>query len=244
MNGGGGGGADATEVELRDAAFGYAGRPVVRVDGVLRVERGRCLGMFGPNGSGKTTLVRGLLGLIRPTSGRVEQPGRGRRGYLPQHRSAEPTWPMTALDAAALPLSAGRRFGWTRGLAPRLRAAMDRLGVADLADRPFARLSGGQQQRVMLAGALAAEPGLLVLDEPTDGLDLASRDLLLNVLGAAVRAGVAAVVVSHSMRDLESLCEHTAWLEPAREPGAASVAHVIPAAALRERLAPAGRATA
>jgi ABC-type Mn2+/Zn2+ transport system ATPase subunit len=229
-------------VELHDCDFGYASaRPVVRVEGMVRLESRHCLGIFGPNGAGKTTLVRGLLGLLPPMSGTVRRDPALRRGYLPQHRGIDVGWPMSARDAATLATSARNRFGWGHGCGERVRGSMELLQVSVLAERPFATLSGGQQQRVLLAGALADDPALLVLDEPTDGLDVASRELLLRVLGDAVEGGLGAVVVSHDADDILALCQGVLWLEPAREPDAPSIAHLIPAASLRESLK-AGRA--
>lgn len=229
-------------VELIDCAFGYTpGKPVVRVEGAVRLEAGGCIGVFGPNGAGKTTLVRGLLGLLAPMSGRVHRDPAARRGYLPQHRAIDMGWPMSARDAATLASSARRRFGWAFGCAQRVTRSMESLDVAGLASQPFAKLSGGQQQRVLLAGALADDPHLIVLDEPTDGLDVASRDVLLRVLRDAIGNGLAGVVVSHDVDDIEALCQGALWLEPARVPGSPSIAHLVAVASLRERLT-AGRA--
>src|SRR5882757_7417081 len=98
-------------IQLTDCIFGYARRPVVCVE-QLRLQAGRCVGVFGPNGSGKTTLVRGLTGLLTPLSGRIERAASVRFGYLPQHRAMDTTWPMTALDAATLAVSARSLLGW------------------------------------------------------------------------------------------------------------------------------------
>ena len=224
-------------VELYDCEFGYAAaRPVVRVEGTVHLEPRNALGIFGPNGAGKTTLVRGLLGLLAPMSGAVRRDPAARRGYLPQHRGIDLGWPMSASDAATLATSARQRFGWARGCGGRVRRSMELLHVAELAARPFAKLSGGQQQRVLLAGALADDPALLVLDEPTDGLDVGSRELLLRVLRGAIDGGLGAVVVSHDAEDIVALCDRALWLEPARESDVPSVAHLIPADSLRERL--------
>ena len=224
--------------ELTECEFGYAtGRPVVRVPGTLRLDARQCVGVFGPNGAGKTTLVRGLLGLLRPLAGSVQHDRSIRRGYLPQHRSIDAGWPMSARDAATLAVSARARLGWaTAAAADGVERSMDVLQVRELAEHPFAKLSGGQQQRVLLAGALADQPDLLVLDEPTDGLDVASRDLLLRVLREAIAARLGAVIVSHDANDLAALCRTVLWLEPAAGPDQPSVAHEISVAALRERL--------
>jgi ABC-type Mn2+/Zn2+ transport system ATPase subunit len=225
-------------VEVRNAVFGYGDQPVVRVE-ALRLESGRCLGVYGPNGSGKTTLLRGLTGLLRPLEGSVTYEGGPRFGYLPQHRSlaAESHWPMTALDAAALATSARRRLGWVgRSDRQRLRQEMAGLGVGELARRAFALLSGGQQQRVLLAGAMAADPQVLVLDEPTEGLDLRSRAVLLDRLKAATAAGLCAVLVSHDPADLLAVAGVVALLEPAEEIGRPSHTEVMEPSRLPQRL--------
>src|SRR5439155_13069788 len=164
-------------IEVR-AGFGYDGRPVVRVP-MLRLFAGRCLGIYGPNGSGKTTLLRGMTGLLRPLEGSVTRRPVLRIGYLAQHRDLQLHWPMSARDAALLALSARRHLGWVRGCSRQLDPWLKTLGVDGLSPRRFATLSGGQQQRVLLAGTLAAEPQVLVLDEPTEGLDARSRRVLL-----------------------------------------------------------------
>ena len=188
-------------------------KPVVRAEW-MRVSRGKCLGIFGPNGAGKTTLVRGMTGLLKPISGTVRRSGVRRIGYLPQHRAMELHWPMTGLDAASLAVSATRRLGWLHGGTARVRDSMERLEVGSLAQRPFAKLSGGQQQRLLLAGALAADPDVLVLDEPTDGLDIRSRASLMAVLSGLTGAGLSTVIISHGVEDLMALASEVAWLRP------------------------------
>jgi ABC-type Mn2+/Zn2+ transport system ATPase subunit len=235
--------ATAALVKVRDAAFGYGGRAVVRVDD-LRLHPGRCLGVFGPNGAGKTTLVRGVTGLLPPMRGQVIRRGGGqndrtgdglRFGYLPQHRTMELNWPMTALDAAALATSAGRRLGWVRDTS-QVRRMMDTLGVAPLAGRPFAKLSGGQQQRVLLAGALAPRPDVLVLDEPTDGLDVRARLALLDLLRDFTANGLSTVVISHDVQDLLYLCHEVAWLHAADDAEQPSSVETITAPGLADRM--------
>src|SRR5207302_10678804 len=118
------------------------------------------------------------------------------------------------LDAAAMAVSAVRFLGRIgRKDATRVREAMTRMDVHALARRPFAKLSGGQQQRLLLAGALAAEPTVLVLDEPTDGLDVRSRQTLLSLLRDLTAAGgLCTAIISHEVEDLLYLCDEVAWL--------------------------------
>jgi ABC-type Mn2+/Zn2+ transport system ATPase subunit len=223
-------------INAREAVFGYGARPVVQVT-ALHLHAGQCLGMFGPNGSGKTTLVRGLAGLLTPMKGWVKRNPSLRVGYVQQHRSMEMHWPMSGIDAASMALSSKRRLGWMGR--PSL-AAVDRhmqlLGVDSLASRSFASLSGGQQQRVLLAGALAAEPQLLILDEPTEGLDVRSRKILLAALRDAAAAGLATILISHALDDVAALCDEVAWIHEAENAGDPSRVEVVPTATLVERV--------
>jgi zinc/manganese transport system ATP-binding protein len=206
-------------IELNDCTLGYARQPIVHVHH-LPLHPARCLGVFGPNGSGKSTLLRGIAGLLAPLSGTITRAPDLRLAYLPQLRTIDPTWPMTAFDAAAMPASS--RSLWGRVGRRRRRAIADRLrslGVEDLARRPFRTLSGGQQQRILLAGVLATDPTVLLLDEPTDGLDLQSRDRFVDTLRAAKTAGLCVVLITHDPEELTLLADDTAHLHPAPQPG-------------------------
>lgn len=240
-----------TLIQVNDAMFGYGGKPVVRVER-LTLARGQCLGIFGPNGSGKTTLVRGITGLLAPMDGQVvHEPGRGapstrqggglRISYLPQHRAIELHWPMTALDAAELATSARRLFGWMGHKSGDVLAMMRRLQIESLAARPFASLSGGQQQRVLLAGALSAEPTVLVLDEPTEGLDVRSTQELLDVLREFIAEGLGMMIISHEADDLMQVAREIAWLHPAPVQGEPSRVEIVTPAELGERIMRVGR---
>src|SRR5205823_765701 len=157
---------------LDRVSFSYGPGPPILHDVDLDVERGEFVAIAGPNGGGKTTLVRVAVGLAEPTSGRVEVSTR-RIGYLPQRAQAGIDAPLTVREL----VTAGRASR-TRLLGPlsgadrdAVREAIERVGLEPQADRRLATLSGGQQQRAFIAKALAAEPELLVLDEPTTGVD-------------------------------------------------------------------------
>jgi len=209
-------------IELNKAIFGYGRRAVVQVQS-LCVHPGECLGIFGPNGAGKSTLMRGVVGLLAPVGGSIRQHISLDRGplncaYLPQHRGLESHWPMSAFDAACMSMSSQTPWGWLGNRQKQVVDSMHKLNVADLANQSFSTLSGGQQQRVLLAGALATQPDLLVLDEPTEGLDSHSRDTLLRILETQTAAGLGAVLISHDAHDLIRLCKQVAMVEPAEVP--------------------------
>ncbi len=193
-------------LRLAGATIGYGDVGIVR-DADLTVGCGEAVAVLGSNGSGKTTLSRGLLGLAGVLGGTVEVLGapvgrlreRGRVGYVPQRHTVSGAMPATVREVVAV----GRlpRLGLFRRLGARDRAAVaeavDAVGLADRLDDPVASLSGGQQRRVLVARALAAEPELLVMDEPTAGVDTASQAALADVLARVSAVGTTLLVVTH-----------------------------------------------
>jgi len=196
-------------VEAEHVRFAYGSERVL--DGVtLRVEPGEFVALVGPNGSGKSTLIRILVGLLTPDSGTARLFGasprglrdRARLGYVPQRTRLVGDLPATVREV----VGAGRlaRRGWWRRSTSddraAVRRAIDGVALGSLADRPVRELSGGQQQRVLIAKALAAEPELLVLDEPVAGVDAESQHLFRDALVHAVREQSGAVLlVSHEL---------------------------------------------
>jgi ABC-type Mn2+/Zn2+ transport system ATPase subunit len=230
-------------VEVPHGVFGYGKRPVVHVDN-LRLEEGRSLGLFGPNGSGKTTLVRGLMGLLVPMEGQVIRKRHDVHfGYLPQHRALDHTWPMSGLDAATMAVSAQTHFGRVGRVRAQILEAMRTLGVEDLENHNFSGLSGGQQQRLLLAGAVACKPDILVLDEPTEGLDVRSRRNLLGFLRGTLAAGLCTVIISHDVQDILQACDEVAWLHPGEDIDQPSTVEMISPTDLAERVAQLRRAS-
>ena len=225
-------------VETQSAIFGYGNRRVIEA-GNLQLCSGECLGIFGPNGAGKTTLIRGLSGLIKPISGQVTRlptTAPFRFGYIPQQRAMDLHWPMTGLDAASMACSAHRMFGWMSHRNDKLKTTMKMLGADDLATRQFSRLSGGQQQRLLLAGAIAADPTVLILDEPADGLDVQSRKIFIDLLKRIQLTGVCIVIISHQIEDLLALSHQIAWLHPAANPSLPTAVEVISPQQLAQRI--------
>jgi ABC-type Mn2+/Zn2+ transport system ATPase subunit len=205
-------------IELTHCTLGYAKRPVVHIDH-LALHPARCLGIFGPNGSGKTTLLRAIAGLLKPQTGTIRRAPNLRLAYLPQLRTIDPSWPMSALDAASMASSSLSLLGWVGRRKNPIHQRMRTLAVDDLARRPFRTLSGGQQQRILLAGVLATDPQILLLDEPTDGLDLRSRDLLVETLRQSRQAGLSIVLITHDPDELALLADEVAHLHAAPDTG-------------------------
>ena len=204
----------APVIALHGVAVGYGDRPVVE-DVDLVVRTGDVVALVGANGSGKTTLVRGVLGLAPVLAGRVELLGhpaasfreRWRIGYVPQRHTVGGGIPSSVQEVVASGRLARRRL-LSRTTAADRAAVDEALEIVGLADRrlaPVATLSGGQQRRTLIARALAADPDVLVMDEPTAGVDAAGQENLARTLGRLVGQGLTLVVVTHEIEPLAGL---------------------------------------
>ena len=194
---------------LEHVSFAYGSGPIVLREVSLAVERGEFVAIAGPNGGGKTTLLRLVLGLERPTAGGVRVETR-RLGYLAQRAEAGVDAPLTVRELVGAGRAARTRL--LGPLAPKdrdaVREAIERVGLGRLADRRLRTLSGGQQQRAFIAKALAAEPELLVLDEPTTGVDAESQEAIAELLERLRSAfGMTILYVSHEFGAVERFVE-------------------------------------
>ena len=198
-------------LEMQSADFGYGGRPVVQ-GASLEVRRGEWVALRGPNGSGKTTLLRGLLGFLPPLAGRVERQANLRIGYVPQRETLDPLYPLSAYQVARTGSWRDLPFWRIAGARERAQtqAALAACQAAGFASRRYAELSGGQRQRVLLARALASQPELLVLDEPTAGIDPEAERGILELL-ASLRENqkLAIWMVTHHLHALEGRADRT-----------------------------------
>jgi ABC-type Mn2+/Zn2+ transport system ATPase subunit len=171
-------------IALDRVALGY-GRHTVLRDVGLTIAAGDFVGIVGPNGAGKTTLLRALLGALRPLSGTIRmREGSIVFGYVPQRQAVDETFPLTVAEMILMGRFA--RIGlWRRpGAADhrRVRESAEHVGITGLLDRRYRTLSGGQKQRTLIARALAAEPTVLVLDEPTNGMDLPAEHAIMELV--------------------------------------------------------------
>ena len=175
-------------------------------DAHVTIRRGDFVGIVGPSGSGKTTLLKAVLGAVKPVEGHVTKKPGLRMGYVPQVESVDWNFPVTVLEVVAMTRTAGRFFPRisTKERAEALEV-LERLGLGGLENRHIRELSGGQQQRVFVARALFHRPELLVLDEPTSGVDVRTRHEVLHLLADLHDDGVSIVLTTH---DLNGLAAH------------------------------------
>ncbi|MCH2132123.1 MAG: metal ABC transporter ATP-binding protein [Phycisphaerales bacterium] len=194
----------------------YERKPVLW-DVDVDVPEGRLVCIIGPNGAGKSTLLKACLDMVPQVSGEVRFWGRPiaaqrqRVAYVPQRESVDWDFPVSALDVVAM--GTYRRLGWCRPVGRRERAdamaALERVGLGDLARRQISQLSGGQQQRVFLARALVQEADLFLMDEPFASVDAATEEAILDVLSALRTSGKTVVCVHH---DLQTVRESFDWV--------------------------------
>ncbi|MFN2548299.1 MAG: metal ABC transporter ATP-binding protein [Myxococcales bacterium] len=206
-------------VRLEHAVIGYRTPLLPPLE--LTVRAGTTLGVLGPNGAGKTALLKSLLGLLPLIEGRRVLPlGRTPRvGYVPQRDRLDMSWPLSVLDVVLM--GRARLVGPIRRYSPqdRRRAcdALDEIGVGDLADRPLYALSGGQHQKVLIARAIAAEPELLVLDEPTSAMDPAAERMLLELVQRLKSAhNLSVVLVTHQLTAVAGFASEVALVDRER----------------------------
>lgn len=208
-------------IDARHVAVDLAGTPVLRgVD--LQVRAGEFVAILGSNGSGKSTFIRAVVGLV-PFRGSIDLFGtpldrfddRARLGYMAQRPDVSSGVPATVTEVVLSGvLSRHPRFGWpTRAQRAAAREMIDRVGLADLASRPITNLSGGQQQRAHIARALVAAPDLVVMDEPTAGVDAHSAEVFAGLLAEIAGRGTAIVMVAHELGPLAPLVDRAVHLE-------------------------------
>ena len=195
----------AALIELEKVTCRYGHDPVlVNID--LRVEAGDFLGVVGPSGSGKSTLLKAVAGTVTPIAGRVRRRPGLAVGYVPQVETVNWFFPVTVREAVLMARIDGRRLPWpSKTELAEADGVLERLGLGDLAGRHIRELSGGQQQRVFIARALLREPDLLLLDEPTSGVDVRTRHDVMHVIHELHHEGLAIVLTTH---DLNGIAAH------------------------------------
>jgi zinc/manganese transport system ATP-binding protein/zinc transport system ATP-binding protein len=208
---------DAPLVEVHEAAAGYSERLAIE-DVNLRIWPGQFVGIVGPNGGGKTTLLKTILGAVPLVHGQITIGGRQVRGaalervgYVPQLETIDWNFPITVEEVLLMGLF--RKGHWLKRVKKtdleKIESILERLNLAGLGKRHIRELSGGQQQAVFLGRALLGDPELILLDEPTAGLDIRSRDDVIHFLHEINHQGVAIIITAH---DLNWVAAHLPWV--------------------------------
>jgi len=210
-------------IEFDHVDFTY-GDQLVLQHVTLRVDPGSVLGLIGPNGGGKTTMMRLMLGQHRPTAGKVSIAGMSPRqavrsgdviGYLPQRAHFAHNFPLDVRQAVRLGLvgKTGMFHAYAKDDLEFVETLIDRIGLTTFAHRPVGALSGGQSQRVFIARALASRPKILLLDEPTTGIDRSGQQRFIeSVLRLKEELGFTLVFCSHDLRAVSSISDRVACL--------------------------------
>lgn len=203
-------------LSIQNMTVAYHKKPVLEQVS-LTIPEGKLIGIVGPNGAGKSTLIKAALGLIPSLSGEVKiygKPYKEQRhlvGYVPQRESVDWDFPTNALDVVTM----GRygHLGWFRRPGNKEKqiamSCLEKVGMADFADRQISQLSGGQQQRIFLARALAQDASLYFMDEPFVGVDAATEKAIITLLGELKKQGKTVLVVHH---DLSTVKEYFDWV--------------------------------
>ena len=193
-------------IRLDQITCSYGKGDPVLDDVSLTIRPGTFTGIVGPSGSGKTTVLRLMLGLVHPQHGSVIRRPNLSIGYVPQVETINWNFPVTVAETVLMSARNGHRWPWTSPAEKHAVAdVLERLGIGDLADRHIRQLSGGQQQRVFIARALFSSPQLLLMDEPTSGVDVRTRHEMLHLLSELHDDGISIVVTTH---DLNGLAAH------------------------------------
>lgn len=204
-------------IELKNVTCGYGGKVVFK-NLSLKLEKGQFAGIVGPTGSGKSTLLKTILGIVKPMRGKirllnqeVNKLSPGTVGYVPQLETIDWDFPITVVQVIMMGLY--NRMGFLPWLGKKDKMSvyelMERLGIKDCAPHAIRDLSGGQQQRAFLARALIGNPEILVLDEPTVGIDVKTQHEVLHILSELNNDGVTIIITTH---DLNAVAAHLPWI--------------------------------
>lgn len=205
-------------LSLSGVTLGYPGK-IALSNVTCHIQPGDFVGIIGPNGSGKSTLLKGILGLIPVLEGKIEIFGSSQQklvdfrrniGYVAQKNKSEYKFPALVKEVVAMGLYA--KVGWFRQLKPfhweAVARSLELVKMAEYAEHPFRDLSGGQQQRVIIARALVADARLLILDEPTNAVDITAQHVILEILEKLNKEnGITILIVTHDINEIIHFCD-------------------------------------
>lgn len=203
-------------LSVHDLAIGY-GRKAILENISFQIQTGEFVGLLGNNGSGKTTLIRTLIGVLKTLSGNITFNNGAPliKAYVPQRESLDDAFLFSAREVVEMGCFVRRGPGrpLTKDDKQEIQLAMDRTGCASYASTAYCELSGGQKQRVLLARALVAQPQLLILDEPTSGVDASAATAIGDLLTSLNKEGVTILMVNHELDRVRQLTNRILWIE-------------------------------
>jgi zinc/manganese transport system ATP-binding protein len=192
-----------------DGVSASYGHHVVLSDVSFHVHEDQFTGIVGPSGAGKTTLLRLILGTLAPVAGTIHREPNLRVSYVPQLETVNWNFPVTVMECVLMSRKPGGLLPWaSRSEKAAVHSVLERLGIGGLSERHIRELSGGQQQRMFLARALLREPQLLLMDEPTSGVDVSTRHDVLHLLADLHEDGVAIVLTTHDLNGMAAHLPH------------------------------------
>jgi zinc/manganese transport system ATP-binding protein len=195
-------------IQLSGVTISYDRAPVLS-DVTLEITEQSFTGVVGPSGAGKTTLLRAMLGTVKPVTGTVTKPADLAVSYVPQLETVNWNFPVTVAECVLMSRTTGRALPWaSRAEKAEVHDVLDRLGIAELAHRHIRELSGGQQQRMFLARALVRRPRVVLLDEPTSGVDVSTRHEVLHLLADLHAEGIGIVLTTHDLNGMAAHLPH------------------------------------
>lgn len=205
--------AVSTLIDVQHVSFGYGGAPVLKeVD--CQVDTGQFTGIVGPPGSGKTSLLKVLHGTVKAQLGHVTRAPGIAVSYVPQLETVNWNFPVTVSECVLMARATKRLSPWaTSAERSDVADVLERLGIADLGRRHIRELSGGQQPRIFIAQALVRKPDLLLMDEPTSGVDVGTRHEVLHLLDDLNKEGLAIVLTTHDLNGMASHLPHLIALQ-------------------------------
>ncbi|MBE0571692.1 MAG: metal ABC transporter ATP-binding protein [Ignavibacteriaceae bacterium] len=195
-----------TIIKFKDVSIGYSNK-VIHRNINIEIEQNDFIGLVGPNGSGKTTFLKTLLGTVKPLTGAIEKK-EIIFGYVPQRDTVQPLLPYTVHDVVMMGRYSlmGLLKKPSKSDEEKVEECMEKVGIADLKNYNYNSLSGGQRQRTLIARALAVRPDVLILDEPTNGMDTPSHYSLLNLISDLhLNRNLTVLLVSHLLSDVANL---------------------------------------
>lgn len=195
-------------ISLENVVAGYTHHPVL-TDVNFHVHEDQFTGIVGPSGAGKTTLLRLLLGTLKPMSGTISASKDLRLAYVPQLETVSWNFPITVEECVLMSRKSANQLPWaSKSEKINVGNVLERLSIGELAKRHIRELSGGQQQRMFLARALLRQPQVMLLDEPTSGVDVATRHDVLHLLADLHEEGIAIVLTTHDLNGIAAHLPH------------------------------------